>query len=224
MKNKIRDTNPSTKRQSITDTDVYDNEKKWRYQVESCGKRKPTSSPTPDFYAFKYVIAVIAKEGRDCATVDLPGFFIQIEQEENSDLLLKLTGQVTTLLIESDKDKWQKHLRQENGKDVLYVKCDKAIYGTMNAALLVAYKKLVKLFSEWGFVMNPYNPCVWNKMVGKHQMNIMFHIDDLLMSHKHPHIVTLFIKKLEAVYGKRDPLMIANHNKRTGTQIFGYDV
>ena len=106
----------------------------------------------------------------------------------------------------------------------MYVKCDKAIYGTMNAALLVAYKKLVKLFSEWGFVMNPYNPCVWNKMVGKHQMNIMFHIDDLLMSHKHPHIVTLFIKKLEAVYGKRDPLMIANHNKRTGTRIFGYDV
>ena len=165
------------------------------------------SSPTPDYYAFKYVIAVIAKEGRDCATVDLPGFFLQTEQEENSDLLLKLTGQVTTLLIESDEDKWRKHLRQENGKDVLYVKCDKAIYGTMNAALL-AYKKLAKLFSEWGFVMNPYDPCVWNKKVGKHQMSIMFHIDDLLMSHKHPHIVTLFIKKLEAVYGKRDPLTV----------------
>ena len=36
----------------------------------------------------------------------------------------------------------------------MYVKCDKAIiYGTMNAVLL-AYKKLAKLFSEWGFVMN----------------------------------------------------------------------
>ena len=165
------------------------------------------SSPTPDFYAFKYIIAMIAKENRDCATVDLPGFFLQTEQEENSDLLLKLTGQVAALLVESDESKWGKHLRKENGKYVLYVKCDRAIYGTMNAALL-AYKKLARLFSEWGLVMNPYDPCVWNKMVGKHQMTIMFHIDDLLMAHKHAHIVTLFIKKLEQVYGKRDPLTI----------------
>ena len=165
------------------------------------------SSPTPDFYAFKYIIALIAKEGRDCATVDLPGFFLQTEQEENSDLMLKLTGQVAALLVESDEQKWAKHLKEENGRHVMYVKCDRAIYGTMNAALL-AYKKLAKLFGEWDFVMNPYDPCVWNKPIGKHQMTIMFHIDDLLMAHMHPHIVTLFIKKLEHVYGKRDPLTI----------------
>ena len=169
--------------------------------------KEDCSSPTPDFYAFKYIIALIAKEGRDCATVDLPGFFLQTEQEEDSDLMLKLTGQVAALLVESDEQKWAKHLKQENGRHVIYVKCDRAIYGTMNAALL-AYKKLAKLFGEWGFVMNPYDPCVWNKPVGKHQMTIMFHIDDLLMAHVHPHIVTLFIKKLELVYGERDPLTI----------------
>jgi len=37
--------------------------------------RNSVSSPAPDFYAFKYVYAVIAKEDRDVATVDLPGFF-----------------------------------------------------------------------------------------------------------------------------------------------------
>ena len=105
------------------------------------------SSPTPDFYAFKYIIAVIAKEGRDCATVDLPGFFLQTEQEKTDDkdkeLLLKLTGVVAILLVESDTDKWKQHLHKENGNWVIYVRCDKAIYGTMNAALL-AYKKLAK--------------------------------------------------------------------------------
>ena len=94
------------------------------------------------------------------------------------------------MLVESDEAKWRRHLKQENGKWVLYVRCDKAIYGTMNAALL-AYKKLAKLFTEWGFVMNPYDPCVWNKMVGNHQMSIMFHIDDLLMAHKKSHIISL---------------------------------
>lgn len=39
-------------------------------------------------------------------------------------------------------------------------------------------------------------------------MSIMFHINDLLMSHHHPHIVMLFIKKLEDVYGKQDPLTV----------------
>jgi len=52
----------------------------------------------------------------------------------------------------------EKHLRLEKGKLVLYVICKKAIYGTMNAALL-AYEKLTKLFKVWGFVMNPYDPC-----------------------------------------------------------------
>ena len=167
--------------------------------------KEDCSSPTPDYYAFKYIIAVIAKEGRDCATVDLPGFFLQTEQEE--EILLKLTGSVAILLTESDPAKWKKHLVKENGKDVIYVICNKAIYGTMNAALL-AYKKLANLFKDWGFVMNPYDPCVWNKMVGKHQFSIMFHIDDLLMSHRKAEIVTLYIKKLEREYGKRDPLTV----------------
>ena len=145
------------------------------------------SSPTPDFYAFKYMIAMIAREGRDCATVDLPGFFLQTKSEENSTLLLKLTGAVALLLVESDEAKWRKHLQIDNGKWVIYVRCDKAIYGTMNAALL-AYKKLAKLFTEWSFVMNPYDPCVWNKMIDGKQMSIMFHIDDLLLSFSDPDI------------------------------------
>lgn len=37
-------------------------------------------------------------------------------------------------------------------------------------------------------------------------MSIMFHIDNLLLSHKLPHIVTTFIKKLELQYATRDPL------------------
>ena len=42
------------------------------------------SSPTPAFCVFKYIIAVIAKEGKDCAMVDLPRFFIQTESDKNN--------------------------------------------------------------------------------------------------------------------------------------------
>ena len=109
------------------------------------------------FYAFKYICAIIALEGRDAATVDLPGFFIQTEQDEV--IMLRLTGAVALILTEADPDKWKKHLRKEDGRWLIYGVCTKAIYGTMNTALL-AYKKLAKLLSSWGFTMNPYKPCL----------------------------------------------------------------
>lgn len=37
--------------------------------------KEDVSSPTPDYYAFKYLCAVSAMEERNVATVDLPGFF-----------------------------------------------------------------------------------------------------------------------------------------------------
>jgi hypothetical protein len=166
--------------------------------------KEDVSSPTPDFYAFKFVCAVIAREARDVATVDLPGFFLQTDQDEL--ILLKVTGAVALLLVESDS-KWKKHLRKENGKWVIYVICKKAIYGTMNAALL-AYKKLAKLFKTWGFLMNPYDACVWNKMVNGKQFTIVFHIDDLLLSHLNPNIVTLYIRKLHKEYGSLENLTV----------------
>ena len=57
--------------------------------------------------------------------------------------MLRLTGSVALMLTETDPDKWKKHLRKEDGRCVIYVVCNKAIYGTMNAALL-AYNKFGK--------------------------------------------------------------------------------
>lgn len=139
------------------------------------------------------------------ATVDLPDFFLQTDQDKL--LLLKVTGSGEIILVESNVKKWKKHLCMENGKPVIYVKCKKAIYGTMNAALL-AYKKLAKLFKEWGFTMNPYDPCVWNKTFTKYQVTTVFHIDNLLLSCKVSSMVTLLITKLQKEYGSKEPLSV----------------
>ena len=81
-----------------------------------CTEKSKVSSPTPDFFTFKYACAIIAKESRDVATVDLPGFFLQTEMEGEDKILLKITGAVALLLVESNKQKWRKHLVKENGK------------------------------------------------------------------------------------------------------------
>ena len=56
--------------------------------------------------------------------------------------------------------------------------------------------------------MNPYEPCAWNKMIQGTQLTVLFHIDDLMISHKLPQVVTEQIKLLDEVYGKHDPLTV----------------
>ena len=53
----------------------------------------------------------------------------------------------------------------------------------MNTVLLLC-KKLVKSFNKWGMMMNPYDPCVWNKMDEENQMIILFYRNDILLIHR----------------------------------------
>ena len=62
------------------------------------------SSPTPDFHVLKFSCAIIAREGRDVGSVDLLEIFLQTDINEDDKLmLLKLTGVVALLLVESEK-------------------------------------------------------------------------------------------------------------------------
>ena len=46
------------------------------------------------------------------------------------------------------------------------------------------YRKLVKDLEEYVFEINPYDPCVANKMLNGIQMIVVWHVDDLKVSHK----------------------------------------
>jgi hypothetical protein len=74
---------------------------------------------------------------------------------------------------------------------------EKALYGMMKSALLF-YRKLVADLRSIGFELNPYDPCVANKVIDGEQMTICWHIDDLFISHKNPDMVTNMIHWLQA--------------------------
>ena len=65
----------------------------------------------------------------------------------------------------------------------MYVRLSKAMYGTLKAALLY-YRKLSKELKEYGFVINPYNPFVANKWTSKGRLTVVWHVDDMEVSHK----------------------------------------
>ena len=52
-----------------------------------------------------------------------------------------------------------------------------------------------------GFVLNPYDLCVANRMVDGSQQTVCWHVNDLKVSHLDPAVNTQLIKHLAKIYG-----------------------
>ena len=52
----------------------------------------------------------------------------------------------------------------KKGTPILYVRLKKALYGLLRSSLLL-YRKLRGELEAYGIKINPYDPCVNNKMV-----------------------------------------------------------
>jgi hypothetical protein len=91
----------------------------------------------------------------------------------------------------------------KKGTKILYVKLQKALYGLMRASLLF-YWKLQKELEAYGFEINPYDPCVVNKMTeaGK-QLTVIWHVDNLMGSCEDDFELTKFSCYLAKIYGPK---------------------
>jgi hypothetical protein len=67
-------------------------------------------------------------------------------------------------------------------------------------ASLLYYRKFVKSLTDIDFVINPYDPCVANKMIKGEQMTICFHVDDCKLSHRKRKVMDRMIKYLHQEY------------------------
>ena len=84
------------------------------------------------------------------------------------DVHMKLEGKIADLLTKLEPDLYNKYIKTINGKSIIYVKLKKALYGTLQAAMLF-WQDHTKTLTDWGFVTNPYDQCVANKTInGSH--------------------------------------------------------
>jgi Reverse transcriptase (RNA-dependent DNA polymerase) len=166
--------------------------------------KEDASSPTVSIEAVFITCVIDAHEGRDGATVDLPGAFMQADMDEL--VHMKLEGTMAELLVKINPKMYRKYLIiNKKGKPVLYVELLKALYGTLKAALLF-WKKLVATLREWGFETNPYDWCVANKMINGKQCTVLWHVDDLKISHVEYDVVSSIIELIRGEFGKEAPL------------------
>jgi hypothetical protein len=91
--------------------------------------KEDTSSPTVTTEGLFLSCTIDAKEGRDVATADIPGAFMQTDMDTT--VHVRLSGPLATLLTRVDPKKYKKFLTDEGGKPVMYVRLKKALYGTL---------------------------------------------------------------------------------------------
>jgi hypothetical protein len=66
---------------------------------------------------------------------------------------------------------------------------------------LLFYRKLISELKGMGFEVNPYDPCVANKMINGSQMTVRWHVDDLMISHSSNEATSQFLHALKDIYG-----------------------
>jgi hypothetical protein len=71
----------------------------------------------------------------------------------------------------------------------------------MLQSALLFYKKLQGDLESIGFKVNPYDPCVANRVIDGSQHTVVWHVDDLKPSHKSAQVNDNFHNWLNKIYG-----------------------
>ena len=90
------------------------------------------------------------------------------------------------ILCEIDSIYWD-YMVTEGSHKVLYVHISQAICGMLVSAIIF-YCKLTKELLSYSFELNPYDPCVANKMVKSEQITVRWHMKDIKSSHIDPKV------------------------------------
>jgi hypothetical protein len=157
-----------------------------------------TSSPTVATDALMITIIVDAHEQRDVGTADVVGAYLKATMTDF--VIMKFTGESVDILCKLNPSN-EAFVVIENGKRVLYVRLDKALYGCVKSALLW-YDLFSNALVDMGFVLNPYDPCVANCNIDGKQCTVAWYVDDTKISHVDPEVVKRVIEKIEERFGK----------------------
>ena len=187
----------------------WNGEIKGRSCVDGSEQRKylkqdeSVASPTASLESLFVSLLIDAYEGRDVATYDVPGAYLQarLSPKENDErVLMKLRGSFVDIMCEVNPSH-TKNVVYENGKKVLYMEILQAIYGCIESSLRW-YELYATTLEKEGFVINPYDRCVANKVINGEQCTIVWYVDDNKVSHKDPKVVDEVIELMKVHFGE----------------------
>jgi Reverse transcriptase (RNA-dependent DNA polymerase). len=139
-------------------------------------------------------------EGRDVAIADVVGAYLHALMDDF--VAMKIVGREAELMCELYPE-WKPHLRYcgKNKRAILYVRLKKALYGCVKSALLW-YELYSSTLQDMGFEINPYDQCVANATIDGSQCTICWYVDDNMITHVDPNVVSRVIAQIEERFGK----------------------
>lgn len=169
--------------------------------------KEETTSPTVRTESVFLSAIIDAYENRNVITCDIPGAFMQADIDEV--VHVKFEGEIAELLMKIDEKLYKPFSTLENGKTVIYVELQKALYGTLQAALLFWRELSEFIVNELGFDLNPNDSCVANKIIEGKQCTVLWWVDDLKISHVDQSVIEAILARLNERFGKEQPLTVS---------------
>ncbi len=138
----------------------------------------------------------------------------------DEDVSMVLQGELAEMMIQIAPQTYQKYvLLDRKGTPILYVKLWKALYGLMRASLLF-YRKLQKELEQYGFEVNPYDPCVANMTTSSGEpMTVIWHVDNLMGICMEDFELTKFSCYLAKIYGPKLSMHMGNKHNYLGVDL-----
>ena len=131
-------------------------------------------------------------------TACVPGAFLH--SDIDGLVYVMVDGALVDILVRSNL-KYKEFIHTtKSGKQIVYLRLKKALYGTITAARLF-WENITGKLSKFDFEANRYDNCVMNMDIEGHQCTVLWHADELKISHKHKHMVHRVLKYLEDAYG-----------------------
>lgn len=155
------------------------------------------TSPTVSTDALLLTMVINAMEQREVATADIPGAYLQADMPDF--VILKMKGKSVDVMCQMDPT-YSTFVTHEKHEKVLYLQLKKALYGCVKSAMLW-YNLFRETLEKMGFGINPYDPCVSNRMIKGKQCTIVWYVDDLKISHMRRDVI---LKILDAIQSKFD--------------------
>ena len=93
---------------------------------------------------------------------------------------------------------WKYVIMIRKEKQLRYDQIQKALYGLLHSELMF-YRKVVNDLEAYGFHINIYDQCVAKHITNNKQMTLVWHVDDLKVSHLDIFEITKFAGYISSI-------------------------
>ena len=117
--------------------------------------------------------------------------------------IIKIRGSLVDIICEIYSDYKAYVTREKRGINQLLIRCLNYLHEPM-ATCLLYYRNFTKSLTCIGFEINPYDPCVTNKLINGSQVIILFHVDEFKLSHRdlnaNDFIIKFILQEYESIF------------------------